>query len=485
VTVRRLASNFVGHIAVVICSFVSVPLFIKWLGIESYGVIGFFISVQALLSMMDLGIGTALTREVSNPGSTAHIGAILRWVDRAYIVYAVVLIPVSSILAWVTLQYWLNAPATQFWEGVTCGFLCLAASAGRVAIAGYQGILRGARAEVSLNVIVAIGALMKGPIAAVVLYFTESGLVGFGILHAAATLFECFALRRVSWSRIRSVSAPDPSGSVAQIERFVVNALKLGGVAVAGVIAANADKFVASKLFSATTLAHYLVGAQGAAVIFMVTGPVFYFFLPQLSQAADNRDHNLLSERYLLAVRIFLVLVVPLTITILWWAEPLLFLWTRSQEVASGASGCLRFLVTAAFFSSLQHWPYAIQVAHRLNRLPFAVNAIGMLVVPAIGVFAGPTWGAKGVAAGVCVWAFCSVTVSFVLSHRLARLRNVGKPLLLMAGKYILAMGCGVIVATRFNGVFVPILVAGLCYAGLLLVSRDPVYLLARSFARK
>ena len=117
-TVHRFASNFVGHIAVVGFSFVSVPLFIRWL-VDPDGVIGFFISVQVLLSMMDLGIGTALTREVSNPaGRSGELGAVIRWVERAYLIYAIVLIPVSFILAWIALRYWLNAPTIPFWGKV-------------------------------------------------------------------------------------------------------------------------------------------------------------------------------------------------------------------------------------------------------------------------------------------------------------------------------------------------------------------------------
>ena len=158
-----------------------------------------------------------------------------------------------------------------------------------MAIAGYHGILRGARAEVPLNAIVAIGALIKGPIAAVTIFFTESGLIGFGLVHAAATLFECFALRRLTCSKMRPISAHDSGDPAPNVREFVVGALKLGSVTVAGVIAANANKFVAGKLFSATTLAHYLIGAQGAAVIFVVTGPVFYFFLPKLSHLAGNQ----------------------------------------------------------------------------------------------------------------------------------------------------------------------------------------------------
>ena len=106
------------------------------------------------------------------------------------------------------------------------------------------------------------------------------------------------------------------------------------------------------------------------------------------------------------------------------------------------------------------------------------------MAIPTISTGAGFLWGMQGVAAGVCVWAFCSATVSFVLSHRVAKMQNVGIPLIVMMSKYIFAMVGGVMVSTFFSGVLLPIVVAGLCYVGFLLVLRDPVYQLAWSLTK-
>ena len=50
-TIRRnIAANFVGNIWIVALSLVSLPLFVHFLGIEAYGLVGFFSTVLSVLS---------------------------------------------------------------------------------------------------------------------------------------------------------------------------------------------------------------------------------------------------------------------------------------------------------------------------------------------------------------------------------------------------------------------------------------------------
>src|SRR5665647_830370 len=54
------------------------PLYIRFLGIEAYGVIGIYGTVQTLLTVLDLGLGVAFARELArlsahpNSGPTIH-----------------------------------------------------------------------------------------------------------------------------------------------------------------------------------------------------------------------------------------------------------------------------------------------------------------------------------------------------------------------------------------------------------------------------
>ena len=42
-----------------------VPLYIKFMGIESYGLVGIFASLLALFGLLDMGLSTTLNRELA------------------------------------------------------------------------------------------------------------------------------------------------------------------------------------------------------------------------------------------------------------------------------------------------------------------------------------------------------------------------------------------------------------------------------------
>ena len=53
---RDVLANYLGQGWQVIMALAFVPLYIKYLGIEAYGLIGIFVVIQAWLSLFDMGM---------------------------------------------------------------------------------------------------------------------------------------------------------------------------------------------------------------------------------------------------------------------------------------------------------------------------------------------------------------------------------------------------------------------------------------------
>ena len=62
---RNVLANYIGQTWSAIMSLAFVPLYIKYLGIEAYGLIGIFVLLQAWLTLLDLGMKPALAREMA------------------------------------------------------------------------------------------------------------------------------------------------------------------------------------------------------------------------------------------------------------------------------------------------------------------------------------------------------------------------------------------------------------------------------------
>jgi O-antigen/teichoic acid export membrane protein len=61
----NIIANFIGRGWIAIMGLAFVPLYIKFMGIEAYGLVGFSATIQALSSLLDMGLSTTLNRELA------------------------------------------------------------------------------------------------------------------------------------------------------------------------------------------------------------------------------------------------------------------------------------------------------------------------------------------------------------------------------------------------------------------------------------
>src|ERR1700719_3301215 len=66
---RNIAANFLGKVWTGALNFVFVPVYIKFLGIEAYGLIGFFTALMAVSLAFDMGLSTTINRELARLSS--------------------------------------------------------------------------------------------------------------------------------------------------------------------------------------------------------------------------------------------------------------------------------------------------------------------------------------------------------------------------------------------------------------------------------
>ena len=62
---KNIFANFSGSFISSIISIIFIPLYIKYLGIEAWGLIGIFTTIQSAVIVLDLGLSSSMTREIS------------------------------------------------------------------------------------------------------------------------------------------------------------------------------------------------------------------------------------------------------------------------------------------------------------------------------------------------------------------------------------------------------------------------------------
>ncbi len=81
---KNIAANFAGSIWQALIGLVFIPLYIKFMGIESWGLIGIFVTLQAIFGILDMGLSSTLNREMARlsvlPGKEQEMRNLVHWV---------------------------------------------------------------------------------------------------------------------------------------------------------------------------------------------------------------------------------------------------------------------------------------------------------------------------------------------------------------------------------------------------------------------
>src|SRR6266849_10807514 len=145
---RNLLAGLANSVWTAIVTLAVVPLYLKYLGIEAYGLIGFFATTQALLQILDLGLAPTINREVARCSATGNLGEAGNLLHSLAVIYwgmAGVIVLFIVALAPFIANYWLQSKHLSQETIVHAVMLMGLVIACRWPIGLYQGALMGAQ----------------------------------------------------------------------------------------------------------------------------------------------------------------------------------------------------------------------------------------------------------------------------------------------------------------------------------------------------
>lgn len=410
----------------VVVTVVALPFYIKYLGIEAYGLIGFFTVLQALLHILDMGMTPTINREVARcsalsklqeAGRLLHTLAIIYW-SVAGIIGVFVLIAAS----WIA-EHWLQSKQLSPQTIGNAVMLMGLVVAFRWPIGLYRGALMGAQ-RFTISSGISMAMVATGNLGAVaILAYASPTIEAFFIWQACVAFVFAMLMRFAAWRII---------GKPKQI-RFDVEKLKsvwrftagMSGVAVSGMLLMQVDKILLSKILGLDDFGRYSLAAVMASILYVFLTPLFNAIYPRMSAFVAAAKTEELIELYRSGTLLFLALFLPIAISVAVFAEDVLYLWTGNQPLAMSSAPIASLFLIGTALNGVMHFPYALQLAYGETRLPLAINAILVIImVPSI-IFLARSYGAVG---GAAAWALTNVLYVLLgawLTHRVL-LKGIG-----------------------------------------------------------
>tara|TARA_A100001015_G_scaffold289548_1_gene361525 strand:- start:31 stop:552 length:522 start_codon:yes stop_codon:yes gene_type:complete len=162
---HNLVANYFGQIWVVMMSVLFIPIYIQYLGIEVYGLIGIYALLQSSLVIFDLGLRAALGRETvryANGENGDWYRDLLRSIEVIFLIIVAVLIILVNLLSeWLASDWFIY----EFLDPIMVAncLKIMGVLAGLRFLEGiYSSILLGQQRHVTLNLLLSCNATLRG-----------------------------------------------------------------------------------------------------------------------------------------------------------------------------------------------------------------------------------------------------------------------------------------------------------------------------------
>lgn len=395
-----------------------VPLYLKYLGIEAYGLVGFLATLQSIFSLLDLGLSTTISREtarfsasgnLNKVGSLLHTLAIIYWGMATVI--ALFVVSTSSFIA----GHWLSAthmPHETVIHAVTMmGFII----ACRWPIGLYQGALIGAqRLTISSSVNIAMTTI--GSLGAVgILAFVSPTIQALFIWQAVVGLIYALTMRWAAWGTIGSKAIKFEMGVLQRIWHFSIG---ISAITVTALIFMQLDKIILSKTLKLEDFGRYMLATNIVSGLYTIIMPVYNVIYPRFSSLVSNGGDEKLIILYRSGTRFLASILFPIAAALAIFSMNLVKVWTGNPDLASDVAPLIALLAIGSALHGVMFFPYALQLAHGMTGLPIKINVILMIIQVPLIIFLSLSYGALGGAMAWLVLHVLYVLLGTWLTHR-------------------------------------------------------------------
>ncbi len=378
-----------------------IPLYIKFMGIESYGLVGIFASLLALFGILDMGLSTTLNREMARlsvlPDKAREMRNLVRTLELPYWGVAVFIGIAVVCLSGPIANYWVKAdkltPATVKQALMIMGGVV----AFRWPVSLYSGGLMGLQKQVLLNGINVFEATLRGLGAVLVLWLISPTIQAFFIWQIFISMVHVLLVAFFLWQSLPKSSQHSQfeKESLFRIWRFAAG---MTGISVTAIILTQTDKIVLSKILPLEMFGYYTLATVVAGALYFFIGPVFSALFPRFSQLVSLNDQNGLKKLYHKSCQFMSVMILPAAIVVSLFSSEILLLWTSDPVTVANTQSIVSILIIGTALNGLMNLPYGLQLAHAWTKLALYTNIIASIVLVPMIYFLATRYGVVGAA---------------------------------------------------------------------------------------
>ena len=353
---KNIIANYSGNIFMLILNILLVPLYLKYLSVEEYGIITFFASLMSVFVILDVGLGLTINKEVATSQAKDKILNKTSDIIRSFeIVYWSMALLIGFILfvfsEWIAIS-WLNVEYLKKDDLIMIISLMGLALLFRWPISFYENILSGFQKMVRLNTIKIIIGIFNFGFLYFLFSFFNLEIKGYFLFLSLVYFLQTGLLISTVW-KVKGLSFIKAKFYLNILKRNKSYILGIGIYSIIGTLYVAIDRFVISNFFLTSELAYYSLASMASLSLFQLVYPISAALFPKF---VENYTKGKKKESFFIfrkGYKLCMILVFTFSSLLFLFQESIFSIWTQNELVTAQSLVFLNPVLLGTVFYTL------------------------------------------------------------------------------------------------------------------------------------
>lgn len=406
--IKNLIANFFGKFWSIISSFLFVPLYIKYLGFDSYSIISFTLIIAGIMAILDGGLTATLSREFARKDNyDDHKKMVFKNVETLYFIITVFCIgsifSFSNFIAdkWIVIDKFSSSQISFFLKIISfeIGFQLL--------FRFYIGGLLGLEKQVEANLFQVLWGVFRNGLVVIPIIFIPD-LKLFFLWQAVSTLLFTLLIKiyldKVILGKLTlNINLKLEKRILSTIWKFAAGMLL---IALVSALNTQLDKLIISKLLSLDNLGYYTLAVSLSQGLIVMVNPFAAALLPRFTSYFSANKLGEARDLFMKSSMLVSILVFSILMVFSFFAKDIIWVWTGDLRLSEKTFRLIPVVALAYSMFALQILPYNVAIANGFTKFNNILGIISLLITMPGYYIATKEYGAMGAAT-----VFCSVQV--------------------------------------------------------------------------
>jgi O-antigen/teichoic acid export membrane protein len=412
---RNLFANFAGKIWAGLINLAFIPVYLKYMGAEAFGLVGFSATLQSLVIILDLGIPTAINREFAlytcRKEQTQNMRDLLRSIEVIYWFIALMIALIIYSFSGYLSANWLNSRELRL-ETVQWAIILIGISLAFEFLASlYGGGLLGLQHHATFNILKTVMWTIRGVGAVFMVMSTSAPLINYFMWQVMISAISTLIFAVFLWAALPKSSCK-ASFNISLVKSIMRFAFGMSAISIILLLFNQVDKIIVSRWSDLEMFGYYSLAWQVVGVLFLIYYPVYTTFFPIFTQAVAKNDFQVLKQKYHLACQLMAVILLPISLFIGLFSHELILAWTGNHEAMQHSAPVLSIVLVGATSSALRYLPFSLLQAFGKTGYGLSVYIPGLFLLISVMAYVTGKFGILGAASA---WSFICVLQNGIL----------------------------------------------------------------------